>query len=423
MNQALIITADKKSWVHYPADSGFPIQNLPLGIFSYHDQTARVCSRIGDFIIDLYSLSAAGLLNVEGFQSNCFLTKYLNPVLAKGKPALRNLRAALVSILDENRDADTRQKVEQHLIPIHQVRLLLPVKAANYTDFYSSREHAYNVGVMFRDPSNALLPNWLHMPIGYHGRASSIVVSGTPIIRPKGQMQLKDGEAPVFGFSKQLDFELEMAFVIGKENALGHAIPIQQAEEHIQGILIFNDWSARDIQKWEYVPLGPFLGKNFASSVSPWVVDLDALQVFKVPGPTPEKPLLEYLKSDKPSNFNIQLEVSITAENSEETIVSQSNMKYLYWSMAQQLAHHTVNGCNMEIGDICASGTISGPTPDSYGSMLELAWKGTKPIQMKDGSERTFVRDGDTVSMRAYAQHENYRIGFGEVSGTVMEAN
>lgn len=423
MNQALIITADKKSWIPYPVDSGFPIQNLPLGIFIYHDQTARVCSRIGDFVIDLYSLSAAGMLKVEGFQSNCFLTKYLNPILAKGKPALRNLRIALVNILDENCDAHTKQNVEQHLIPIDKVHMLLPVKAANYTDFYSSREHAYNVGVMFRDPANALLPNWLHMPIGYHGRASSIVVSGTPVIRPKGQMQLKDGEAPVFGPSKQLDFELEMAFVIGKENALGHPIPVHKAEEHIQGLLIFNDWSARDIQKWEYVPLGPFLGKNFASSVSPWLVDLDALQVFKVSGPTPEKPILEYLQTDQPSNFNIHLEVSITPEYGEETIISRSNMKYLYWSMAQQLAHHTVNGCDMEIGDICASGTISGPTADSFGSMLELAWKGTKPLLLSDGSERTFVKDGDTVTMRAYAQHENYRIGFGEVCGKLWPAN
>lgn len=422
MKDPLMIDAAKKSWVPYPPDSGFPIQNLPLGVFTDQTQQARVCSRIGDRIIDLYGLSCAGLLKAEGCTSDIFLNKNLNPLLALGKETLRNLRAALASLLDENTTEETRKHIEQHLLQANEVRMLLPVKAPNYTDFYSSREHAYNVGVMFRDPKNALLPNWLHMPIGYHGRASSIVVSGTDIIRPCGQMQLAEGEAPVYGPSRQLDFELEMAFVVGKANPMGEPVPVQKAEEHIHGLLIFNDWSARDLQKWEYVPLGPFLGKNFASSVSPWLVDLDCLQPFKVSGPVPEKPLLDYLQLPTPSNYDIQLEVSILSENGEETLISQSNMKYLYWSMAQQLAHHTVNGCNMEVGDICASGTISGPTADSYGSMLELAWKGTKPIYLKDGSERTFVRDGDTVIMRAYAQHENYRIGFGEVCGKVLQS-
>ncbi len=423
MKNKLIIDAVKKSWVLYPEDSGFTIQNLPLGVFTDQTQQARVCSRIGDRIIDLYGLSCAGLLKAEGCTSDIFLNKNLNPLLALGKETLRNLRAALANLLDENTSADIRKKMEPHLIQVDQVRMLLPVKAPNYTDFYSSREHAYNVGVMFRDPKNALLPNWLHMPIGYHGRASSIVVSGTDIIRPSGQMQLAEGEAPVYGPSRQLDFELEMAFVVGKANPMGEPIPVNVAEEHIHGILIFNDWSARDLQKWEYVPLGPFLGKNFASSVSPWLVDLDALESFKVYGPEPEKPLLDYLQTTGPCNYNIVLEVYLITPNGEENLISCSNMKYLYWSMAQQLAHHTVNGCNMEIGDICASGTISGTSPDSYGSMLELAWKGTKPIRLKDGSERTFVRDGDTVIMRAYAQHENYRIGFGEVMGKIVPSN
>jgi len=420
MNEALIIDATRKSWVAYTADNEFPIQNLPLGIFCYKDHTARVCSRIGDQVIDLYGLSSGEILQVEGFKPNCFLSKYLNPLLEKGKDSLRNLRSTLAQLLDEASHPDLKKKISEHFIPADQVQMLLPVKAGNYTDFYSSREHAYNVGVMFRDPANALLPNWLHMPIGYHGRASSIVVSGTDIKRPNGQMVLKDGEAPVFGASRQLDFELEMGFVVGKGNALGHPIPIQQAEEHIQGLVIFNDWSARDIQKWEYVPLGPFLGKNFASSMSPWLVDLDVLQPFKTDGPRPEKPLLEYLQTPGPHNYDVQLEVWLITADGGENLISTSNMKYLYWSMAQQLAHHTVNGCNMEVGDVCASGTISGPTPDSYGSMLELAWKGTKPLIMKDGSERTFVSNGDTIVMKAFAQNQNYRIGFGEVRGVVV---
>ncbi|MBK8954666.1 MAG: fumarylacetoacetase [Saprospiraceae bacterium] len=420
MNEALIISAEKKSWVSYAPETGFPIQNLPLGVFRYKDHTARICSRIGDYVVDLYGLSSSGLLKLEGFQPNCFLSKYLNPLLEKGKASLRNLRSALAQLLDEAIHPDLREKISEHFFPADQVLMLLPIKAGNYTDFYSSREHAYNVGVMFRDPANALLPNWLHMPIGYHGRASSIVVSGTPIVRPCGQMVLKDGEAPVFGPSRQLDFELEMGFVVGKGNEMGHPIPIKDAEEHIHGLVIFNDWSARDLQKWEYVPLGPFLGKNFASSVSPWLIDLDALQTFKVAGPAPEKPLLEYLQKDGPQNYDIQLEVWLITPDGGENLISTSNMKYLYWSMVQQLAHHTVNGCNMEVGDVCASGTISGPAPDSYGSMLELAWKGTKALKMQDGSERTFVRDGDTIVMKAFAQNEKYRIGFGEVRGMVL---
>ncbi len=422
MQQALLLPPDLKSWISYSDDCDFPIQNLPLGIYSKSGQSPRACSIIGNTLIDLFGLYKAGILKTAHLGLEDLEQETLNRLLAKGKSTLRNLRKDLSEILRRENESTYRSGCMPHLSELNSVTMCLPVKPPNYTDFYSSREHAYNVGVMFRDPLNALLPNWLHLPVGYHGRASSIVVSGTPVVRPKGQMQLKDGEAPEFGTSRQLDFELEMAFVIGKSNQLGHPISIKDAEDHIHGLLIFNDWSARDLQKWEYVPLGPFLGKNFASSISPWVVDLDALQVFKVSGPSPEKPLLEYLKSDKPSNYNIQLEVSITPENGEATIVSQSNMKYLYWSMAQQLAHHTVNGCNMEIGDICASGTISGPTPDSFGSMLELAWKGTKPIRLNDGSTRTFIQDGDSVTMHAYAQNEHYRIGFGQVNGTVIAA-
>jgi fumarylacetoacetase len=300
--------------------------------------------------------------------------------------------------------------------------MLLPINIGDYTDFYSSREHAYNVGVMFRGPENALMPNWKHIPIGYHGRSSSIFISGTPVVRPKGQTRSDDSLPPVFGPSKQLDFELEMAFVVGTGNANGDSIPVEKAEDHIFGLMVFNDWSARDIQKWEYVPLGPFAGKNFSSTLSPWIVTLAALEPFRVEGPTQDFEPLPYLRQTGAHNFDIQLEVLIQPKGSNEKVVSRSNHKYLYWSMAQQLAHHTVNGCNMRPGDLCASGTISGPSEDSYGSMLELAWKGTKPLQMPDGSERKFILDGDTVIMRAKCEKDGLRIGFGEVRAEVLPA-
>jgi fumarylacetoacetase len=303
-----------------------------------------------------------------------------------------------------------------------EVQLLLPVKIANYTDFYSSKEHATNVGAMFRNPDNALLPNWQHLPVGYHGRASSIVVSGVDIHRPKGQTKADDADAPVFGATQQLDFELEMAFVTGQETRLGTSLSTYQAEEYIFGLLLFNDWSARDIQKWEYVPLGPFLGKSFASSVSPWVVTLDALEPFRVKGPEQEAKVLPYLEFGGSRNFNIQLEVLLQPEEQEPVTVCRSNTKYLYWNMAQQLAHQTSNGCNLQVGDLYASGTISGPSPGSYGSMLELTWKGGRPLLLPDGSARSFIEDGDTVIMRAHAQKEGIRIGFGEVRTKVLPA-
>ncbi len=422
MSPKLIIDDHLKSWIPYPASTDFPLQNIPLGIFSLPGESKRVCTIIGDTIIDLHGLSSYRMLNVPFFTTSDFEQESLNPILQKGKASLRELRKDIYDLFDSTNTTVNKELCKMNFYQKDEVTLHLPVKPNNYTDFYSSREHATNVGMMFRDPANALLPNWLHIPVGYHGRASSIVVSGTDIIRPKGQMQLKDGEAPVFGPSNQLDIELEMAFVVGRGNKLGHPIPITEAEDHIQGLLIFNDWSARDIQKWEYVPLGPFLGKNFGSTVSPWLVDLDALQVFKVKGPEPTVPQLDYLKNSEASNYDIQLEVRLITPNRDENIICKSNMKYLYWSMSQQLTHHTVNGCNMETGDMCASGTISGPTPNTFGSLLELAWKGTKPLQMKDGTTRTFLQDGDTIVMRAYAQHEHYRIGFGEARGKILPA-
>jgi len=298
----------------------------------------------------------------------------------------------------------------------------MPIRVSNYTDFYSSEEHATNVGSMFRDPKNALLPNWKHLPVGYHGRASSIVVSGTSLHRPKGQVKLPDSELPVFCPSKKLDFELEVAFVTCGDTKLGQPIRLADAEKYIAGFVLFNDWSARDIQQWEYVPLGPFLGKNFGSTISPWIVTLDALEPFRAAGPQQFPHVLPYLAYEGDKNFDIQLEVSLQPEKSEEAVVCRSNFKYMYWNVNQQLAHHTVNGCNIQVGDIYASGTISGPSPGSYGSLLELTWNGQKSLRMPDGQERKFIEDNDTVIIRGHAEKDGVRIGFGECKGKILPA-
>ena len=407
------IPSSMKSWIPYDQECDFPIQNLPLGIFSIDGRQKKICSIIGDQIIDVSDIPE--IATKCDVPQTIFYNDYLNPLLALGKTKVSSIRKELGILFSENSNK-SKESLISALRPVSLAKLHLPIKAGDYTDFYSSREHATNVGIMFRDPANALLPNWLYLPVGYHGRASSIVVSGTPIKRPHGQIVIKDGEPPIFNASRQLDFELEMAFVIGKENSLGEPITIQKAEEHIQGLLLFNDWSARDIQKWEYVPLGPFLGKNFASSASPWLVHLEALEEFRVNGPEQDPAPLEYLRQSGANNFDIQLEVWLN-----NNLISKSNMKYLYWSIKQQLAHHTINGCNMQIGDICASGTISGPDPKSFGSMLELSWKGTKPIILNDGSSRTFLQNGDRVEMKAYAQSKDYRIGFGSCYGEILE--
>lgn len=314
-------------------------------------------------------------------------------------------------------NSDAREKC---LIPMNNVQLLMPVRIGDYTDFYSSIDHATNMGKMFRDPENALLPNWKHIPVGYHGRSSSIIVSGGTFIRPNGQSKLPDASTPSFGPTKSLDFELETAFIIGKSSAMGETITTENAGDHIFGMVLFNDWSARDIQAWEYVPLGPFLAKNFCSVISPWIVTLDALEPFRVEGYKQEPEVLPYLKYSGDKNISIQLEVTIQAENNNETIVSRSNYKYMYWTMEQQLAHHTANGCNINTGDMMASGTISGPTVGSYGSMMEITWRGTTPIKLNDGTERKFINDGDTVTMRGWAEKNGVRIGFGECSSTVL---
>lgn len=412
-----------KTWVEVPENSDFPIQNLPFGIFK-SENGPRVGVAIGKQVLDLAILNKLGYFSKLGIEQSVFENQYLNDLIALGQSVWRALRQRISELLRDS-DPELRDNLEdRRLVLLGQstVQMLMPVKVNDYTDFYSSREHATNVGTMFRDPNNALLPNWLHIPVGYHGRASSIVISGTQIHRPKGQTKAPDADKPSFGPCKLLDFELEMAFIVGKDNALGNSVSTTNAEDHIFGMVLFNDWSARDIQTWEYVPLGPFLAKNFASSVSPWIVTLDALQPFKTAGPVQDPEPLPYLHFEGEKNYDINLEVAIKPESGEEKTVCQSNFKYMYWNMAQQLAHHTVNGCNMQIGDMCASGTISGPTPESYGSMLELTWRGSKPIAMPDGSERKFINDGDTVIMRGYAEKDGVRIGFGEVTGKVLPA-
>jgi fumarylacetoacetase len=296
----------------------------------------------------------------------------------------------------------------------------LPVKIGDYTDFYSSEQHAFNVGSMFRDPDNALLPNWKHIPVAYHGRASSIIPSAQDVVRPKGQQKLDDNENPIFGPSKLLDFELEMGFITFEGKPLGDQITTLEADDFIFGMCLFNDWSARDIQKWEYVPLGPFLAKNFASSMSCWIVTLDALEPFRTKGPIQKPKVLPYLEYSDNKHLDIELSVSIKIPNGQEKIVTKSNYKYMYWNMNQQLAHHTVNGCNINCGDLLASGTISGPNEGSFGSMLEISWKGTKPLSMPDGTERKFIQDGDSVIFKGHASNGKYNIGFGELISKVL---
>ena len=414
-----------KSWVAVPAQSHFPIQNLPFGIFSSPNCPGkRVGVAIGQHVLDLDVLHTRGFLRSLDLPPGTCAQPSLNALMALGRPQARKLRQRLSELLrhDNTELQQDAEACQQALVPMEQATLHMPMAIGDYTDFYSSMEHATNVGTMFRDPKNALLPNWKHLPVGYHGRASSIIVSGTPIHRPQGQTRPDDAAPPVFGPTRLLDFELEMAFVTCQATALGQSVPVAQAEEHIWGMVIFNDWSARDIQKWEYVPLGPFLAKSFASSISPWVVTLDALEPFRVQGPKQDPAVLPYLQQPGAGHFDIALEVAIQPQNSTEHVVCQSNTKYLYWTMAQQLAHQTVNGCNINVADVYASGTISGPEPHQYGSMLELSWRGTRPISMPNGTERKFVQDHDTVTMRAWGQHNGLRIGFGQVSTQVLPA-
>jgi len=413
-----------KSWLPIASDSDFSLYNFPFGVFQIGNQKPRLASILGDYVIDLAAMNSLGFFHQLKIEESIFENQYLNDFIALGKPITNQVRAILIETFsNENSGLALNQEYQKLvLLNYQEVKMLMPVKVGNYTDFYSSIQHATNVGTMFRDPKNALLPNYKHIPIGYHGRASSITVTGTNFHRPKGQTKPADVELPIFGPTKQLDFELEMAFITSKSTQLGESINTQEAEEFIFGMVLFNDWSARDMQTWEYVPLGPFLAKNFCSTVSPWVVTLEALAPFRVAGEVQEPAVLPYLQFNGNKNLDINLSVSIATDQGVEKQISLSNYKYMYWNMNQQLAHHTINGCNIEVGDMYASGTISGNDETAYGSMLELTWRGTKPIQMPDGTERKFINDYDTVIMRGYAAKGDIRVGFGEVRAQVLPA-
>ena len=410
------------SWVEVPENSDFPIQNLPFGIYSTNTKTKRVGVAIGDQILDLYKLLELGYLKSLSFCEHCFSNEFLNRMMGHGKVEVRELRDRISELLNiENTELSQNKEAINKVLDLQsESEMHLPVKIGDYTDFYSSEQHAFNVGSMFRDPDNALLPNWKHIPVAYHGRASSIIPSGQSIHRPKGQQKLDDNENPIFGPSKLLDFELEMGFITFDGKPLGEQITTKEADDFIFGMCLFNDWSARDIQKWEYVPLGPFLAKNFASSMSCWIVTLDALEPFRTKGPIQKPKVLPYLEYTENKHLDIELSVSIKIPNGQEKVVTISNYKHMYWNMNQQLAHHTVNGCNINCGDLLASGTISGPNEGSFGSMLEISWKGTKPLSMPDGSQRKFIQDGDSVIFKGHASNEKYNIGFGELISKVL---
>ncbi|CAI2171279.1 11503_t:CDS:10 [Funneliformis geosporum] len=417
-----------KSFIQISFDSHFPIQNLPFGIFStQQNPTPRVGVAIGDQILDLTAITVLFEHHVSELKSpsNVFSQSSLNSFMSLGKPLWQATRRFLQNILSNDNPElrDNDQLRQKAFVAQKSAKMHLPAQIGDYTDFYASKEHATNVGEMFRGKDNALMPNWVHLPVGYHGRSSSIVVSGTDIVRPCGQRLPAKDHPPIFGPSAKLDFELEMAFFVGSGNKPGERIPIDQANKHIFGLVLMNDWSARDIQAWEYVPLGPFLGKNFGTTISPWVVTLDALEPFLVNGPTQDPAPLSYLNHDVPSAYNIQLEVKMKPNKSDFfKTLTRSNLKYMYWSLKQQLVHHTVNGCNMRPGDLCGTGTISGSTEDSRGSLLEITWNGQNEIDFENGIKRKFIEDKDEIVLTGYCQGDGYLIGFGECSGKILPA-
>jgi fumarylacetoacetase len=413
-----------RSWIESANDpsSDFPIQNLPFGIFSDEaNPSPRVGVAIGDWIVDLDVLHRARLIQCEPV----FARPALNSFIALGVEAWRSVRIQLSALLasgSETIKADAALR-PRALVPRGSATLHLPVDIPGYTDFYSSKEHATNVGSMFRDPKHALLPNWTEMPIGYNGRASSVIVSGTPVRRPRGQIKLPDQDRPVFAACRKLDIELETGFIVGAGNALGEPIGCDQAESHIFGMVLLNDWSARDIQQWEYVPLGPFNAKGFATTISPWIVTLDALEPFRTGSPKQDPEPLAYLRHTGDHAFDITLHAHLLpAHNESATKLATTHFKLMYWTMAQQLAHHTVAGCNTRVGDLMGSGTISGPTPDSCGSLLEMTWNGQRPIALEGGGERRFIEDGDELTLTGWCQGDGYRVGFGECAGVILPA-
>ena len=412
-----------KSFVAVARDSHFPIQNLPYGVFTTPANYApRVGVAIGDLVLDLSVLEQAGLIDVVPGE-RLFNRSTLNAFIERGPEVWRRAREAISELLraENAKLRDDARLRARAFTSQSAAKMLLPLAIPGYTDFYSSKEHATNVGSMFRDPAHALLPNWSYVPIAYNGRASSIVVSGTPVLRPNGQKKRPDAAQPVFGPSERLDFELETAFVVGVGNALGEPIAVERAPSHVFGMVLMNDWSARDLQQWEYIPLGPFNSKSFATSISPWVVTMDALEPFRVEGPTQNPPPLPYLATSGPQAYDIQLEAALAIDGKPPRTISRTNFRTLYWSIAQQLAHHTVSGCNTRVGDLMASGTISGATRDSCGSLLEITRNGANPLTL-DGAERRFLEDDDEVILTGFAQAKDYRVGFGEVRGRIVGA-
>jgi len=413
-----------KSFIEVPRESHFPIQNLPFGIFKPRTGTARVGVAIGEYVVDLAALEQNGHFNF-GQNEHLFSTDSLNAFLALGRPAWRKTRATLLRLLAADTptlrdDSALRDRV---FYAQKDVAMQLPARIGDYTDFYSSYHHAHNVGTMLRGPENALMPNWKWLPVAYHGRASSIVVSGTEVRRPRGQIKPPDASVPIFGSTKSLDYELEMAFLVGPPNALGEAVPIDRAIDHMFGFVLMNDWSARDIQAWEYQPLGPFLAKNFATSISPWVVTLEALEPFRRSSAPQDPEPLPYLRTKNDFTFDIELEARLqTAKMDTPHVITRTNFQNLYWSISQQLAHHTVNGCNLQPGDLLASGTISGATEESRGCMLELTWRGANPLKLPNGETRKWLEDSDTLQITGWCEGDGYRIGFGEVSGQIVPA-
>ena len=412
-----------KSFVAVARDSHFPIQNLPYGVFTTPANYApRVGVAIGDLVLDPSVLEQAGLIDVVPGE-RLFNRSTLNAFIERGPEVWRRAREAISELLraENAKLRDDARLRARAFTSQSAAKMLLPLAIPGYTDFYSSKEHATNVGSMFRDPAHALLPNWSYVPIAYNGRASSIVVSGTPVLRPNGQKKRPDAAQPVFGPSERLDFELETAFVVGVGNALGEPIAVERAPSHVFGMVLMNDWSARDLQQWEYIPLGPFNSKSFATSISPWVVTMDALEPFRVEGPAQNPPPLPYLATSGPQAYDIQLEAALAIDGKPPRTISRTNFRTLYWSIAQQLAHHTVSGCNTRVGDLMGSGTISGATPDSCGSLLEITRNGANPLTL-DGAERRFLEDDDEVILTGYAQAKDYRVGFGDVRGRIVAA-
>jgi len=407
-----------RSWVESAnGDTDFPLNNLPCGVFSVGDQEPRCGMAIGDFILDLAALEEEGIIGFA--EGPLFDVPFWNEVMEAGPAVWAELRASVTALLAEGSQA--RAQAAPYLVPRAGARLHMPFLVAEYTDFYAGRHHATNVGTMFRGAENALPPNWLHIPIGYNGRASSVVVSGTELRRPWGQVKSADHEMPAFQPSRRFDIELEMGAVVGRASRHGYPVTVAEADAMIFGYVLLNDWSARDIQAWEYQPLGPFQAKATATTISPWVVMKAALEPFRVSTPARDKPLLPYLAEPRPMLYDIALEIGLTPEGGEETILAHTNYAEMYYSAPQQLAHHTTSGCAMNVGDLLGSGTISGPTKDSRGSLLELSWGGKEPIAIKGGT-RTFIEDNDTLTLRGAAQGDGYRIGFGDCAGKVTPA-